>query len=53
MKDVAKNVDGIFHQAALGSVPQSFKEPEEYHRVNAIGTENVLKLAKEFDFKVV
>lgn len=53
MKDVAKNVDGIFHQAALGSVPQSFKEPEEYHRVNAIGTENVLKLANEFGFKVV
>jgi nucleoside-diphosphate-sugar epimerase len=53
MKNVAKNVDGIFHQAALGSVPQSFKEPEEYHRVNAIGTENVLKLAKEFGFKVI
>ncbi len=53
MKSVTKNVDGIFHQAALGSVPQSFKEPEEYHRVNAIGTENVLKLAKEFNFKVV
>jgi len=53
MKNIAKNVDGIFHQAALGSVPQSFKEPEEYHRVNAIGTENVLKLAKEFGFKVV
>lgn len=53
MKSVTKNVDGIFHQAALGSVPQSFKEPEEYHRVNAIGTENVLKLAKEFEFKVV
>ncbi|MFB5631412.1 MAG: SDR family NAD(P)-dependent oxidoreductase [Nitrosopumilaceae archaeon] len=53
MKNIAKNVDGIFHQAALGSVPQSFKEPVEYHRVNAIGTENILKLAKEFDFKVV
>jgi len=53
MKNVAKNVDGIFHQAALGSVPDSFKEPEEYHRVNALGTENVLKLAKEFGCKVV
>ena len=53
MQSVAKNTDGIFHQAALGSVSQSFKEPEEYHRVNAIGTENVLKLAKEFGFKVV
>ena len=53
MKSVVKNTDGIFHQAALGSVPQSFKEPEEYRRVNAVGTENVLKLAKEFGFKVV
>lgn len=53
MKDIAKNVEGIFHQAALGSVPQSFKEPEEYHRVNAIGTENILKLGKEFGVKVV
>ena len=53
MRNIAKNADGIFHQAALGSIPQSFKEPEEYHRVNAIGTENVLKLAKEFGFKVV
>jgi len=53
MKSVVKNADGIFHQAALGSVPQSFKEPEEYRRVNAVGTENILKLAKEFGFKVV
>lgn len=53
MKSIVKNADGIFHQAALGSVPQSFKEPEEYRRVNAVGTENVLKLAKEFGFKVV
>ena len=53
MKDVAENADGIFHQAALGSVPQSFQEPEKYHQVNAIGTENVLKLGKEFDIKVV
>ena len=53
MRDVAKNVNGVFHQAALGSVPDSFKEPEEYHRVNVVGTENVFKLAKEFDFKVV
>jgi nucleoside-diphosphate-sugar epimerase len=53
MKNLAKNADGIFHQAALGSVPQSFKEPEEYHRVNAIGTENVLKLGKDFGLKVV
>ena len=53
MEKITKNIDGIFHQAGLGSVPQSFKEPEEYHKVNAIGTENILKLAKRVDCKVV
>lgn len=53
MEKIAKNIDGIFHQAGLGSVPQSFKEPEEYHNVNAIGTENILKLAKQINCKVV
>lgn len=53
MQKIAKNIDGIFHQAALGSVPQSFKEPEKYFQVNAIGTENILKLAKKHDCKVV
>lgn len=36
----------IFHQAALGSVPRSIKEPEETHRVNVGGTLNILKCAK-------
>jgi len=53
MQKITKNIDGIFHQAGLGSVPQSFKEPEEYHNVNAVGTENILKLAKKFNCKVV
>ena len=53
MKNIAKNSDGIFHQAALGSVPESFKDPEEYLRINANGTETILKLAQEFGFKVV
>lgn len=53
MKKISKNIDGIFHQAALGSVPQSFKEPEEYYKVNAIGTENILKLGQESNCKVI
>jgi len=53
LEKIAKNIDGIFHKAGLGSVPQSFKEPEEYYRVNAIGTENMLKVAKKCDCKVV
>ena len=48
-----ENIDGIFHQAALASVQDSFSKPEEYHDVNVNGTENILKLAKKNNFKVV
>ena len=48
-----QEIDGIFHQAALASVQDSFSKPEEYHEVNVNGTENILKLAKKNNFKVV
>ncbi len=48
-----KGIDGIFHQAALASVQDSFSKPEEYNDVNVNGTENILKLAKKNNFKVV
>ena len=53
LKDVVSNSDGIFHQAALTSVPESFLQKEKYHNVNVKGTENIFKLAKEFGKKVV
>ena len=53
LEKITKDVDGVFHEAALASVQQSFDNPEEYHNVNVNGTENVLKLAKQFGFKVV
>ena len=53
LKDVISNSDGIFHQAALTSVPESFLQKEKYHNVNVKGTENIFKLAKEFGKKVV
>ena len=53
LKEVIFNSDGIFHQAALTSVPESFTQKEKYHNVNVKGTENVFKLAKEFGKKVV
>ena len=48
-----QNIDGVFHQAALASVQDSFSKPDEYHDVNVNGTENILKLAKKNKFKVV
>jgi UDP-glucose 4-epimerase len=53
VKNITKNIDGVFHQAALASVQDSYNKPEEYHNVNVNGTENILKLAKEFSLKVV
>jgi len=53
INSVIDKPDGIFHQAALASVPQSFKEPEKYHKVNVIGTENIFKIGKKYGAKIV
>lgn len=53
LKNTLKNTDGVFHEAALASVQESFSKQHEYHDVNVNGTENVLKLGKEFGFKIV
>ena len=53
LRKILKNVDGVFHQAALTIVQDSFSRPEEYFDVNVHGTENIFKLANENKFKVV
>ena len=53
LRKIISDSDGIFHQAALTSVPESFLQKEKYHKVNVDGTENIFKLAKEFEKKVV
>ena len=53
LKKILKNIDGVFHQAALTVVQDSFDKPEEYHEVNVVGTDNIFKLANENNFKVV
>lgn len=53
MRNAIKNADGVLHQAALTSVQESFNHKEEYQRVNVEGTENIFKLAKEYEIKVV
>jgi len=53
LKHVLRDVDGIFHEAALTDVQESFTKQDEYVDVNVKGTENIFKIAKEFDIKVV
>ncbi len=53
LKEIMKDKDGVFHQAARASVQESFEKPEEYHDVNVNGTENIFAQAKEYGIKVV
>jgi len=53
LRKAFRNVDGVFHQAALTDVQESFRKPNVYYDVNVRGTENILKIAEEFNFKVI
>ena len=53
LEEKIKDVDGIFHQAALTDVQESFSKPNEYHDVNVIGTKNIFEIAKKYKIKVV
>jgi len=53
LREISKDKDGIFHEAARASVQESFEKPDEYHNVNVKGTENVFTAAKEVGIKVV
>ena len=53
MEEKFQNIDGIFHQAALTVVQDSFDYTQEYHDVNVKGTENIFKLANKHNVKVV
>lgn len=53
LKKVMKNVDYVFHLAAIASVPYSMQHPKETHDVNVDGTLNVLLAAKTSGVKKV
>lgn len=48
-----KDVDYVFHQAAIPSVPRSIKDPIKTNYANVNGTLNVLIAAKDNDVKKV
>lgn len=46
-----RGVDVILHQAALGSVPRSLKQPLRYHHNNSTGFVNMLEAARHSGVK--
>jgi nucleoside-diphosphate-sugar epimerase len=53
LQKACAGVDYVLHQAALGSVPRSMKEPALYNDVNITGTLNVLLAARDAGVKRV
>ena len=47
--DLFKDIDIIYHQAALTSVPQSIKMPESCNDINVKGVLNILNAARKRD----
>lgn len=46
-REVTKNIDYVLHQAALGSVPRSLKDPQTTNDVNVTGFLNILRASQE------
>jgi len=46
-KEISKNVDTIFHLAALIAIPFSYIAPQSYLETNVLGTLNICQAAKE------
>jgi UDP-glucose 4-epimerase len=53
LKEVFKDCDYVFHQAAIPSVPRSIKDPIASNNANINGTLNVLVAAKDCSVKKV
>ena len=51
LKSAFLDADGIFHEAAIVSVPRSVTDPAETHDVNLSGTFNVLMAARDAGVK--
>jgi UDP-glucose 4-epimerase len=53
LQNTFKNIDYVFHEAAIPSVPRSIKDPFKNNLVNANGTLNILLAARDNQVKKV
>ena len=53
INQILKKMDGVFHQAALTDVQDSYRKKDEYYDVNVKGTRNIFESAKRNKLKVV
>lgn len=48
-----KDIDIVYHLAAITFVPYSFENPRETYEVNVLGTLNILELARQIDVEKI
>lgn len=53
LRPAMRECDGVFHQAALVSVQESYAMKQEYHDVNVTGAKNFLEHVAELGIKIV
>lgn len=53
LKKAMENCDGVFHLAALVSVPKSMEDPKYTLEVNALGTLRILEVMRELKVKKI
>ena len=53
LEPILNNSDGIFHQAGLTLVQESFEKEKQYFDVNVNGTKNILEIAKKYHIRVI
>ena len=53
LSSIFNGADIVVHLAALTEATTSLEEPEEYERVNYVGTKNILELCKKFSVKMI
>lgn len=52
-KEILKDIDTVFHLAALIAIPYSYIAPQSYVETNVTGTLNICKAALELNVKVI
>lgn len=52
-REIMKDIDTVFHLAALIAIPYSYVAPESYVDTNITGTLNICQAAKDFNVKKV
>ncbi len=53
MLRVCEGIDGVFHLAAMGSVPRSIRDPRTTYDINVTGTLNVLEAVRQNDVETI